>query len=475
MKKKFLIFVYFVLILSISSSVIVESIFAQANSSNIKMSEEGYSQMMLEAFKFIKRNYVEHVDEEALLEGALKGMFNSLNDPYSQYLTRKDLLDISKTTQGNYVGIGISITKKDVSLNSGNSIASYIMVVSLFEDGPAYKAGIKAGDYITAIDGKSTALMTIEKFIELLGGEVGTKVKVSVLRDKDSNLEFEVIRSKVDINTVKHDVINKDVGYIKILSFNPNTNMNFRKAFENLQTQNIKSLILDLRLNAGGYLQDAIKIADDILSEGIIVSTKSRDASVPMHYKASSSYIVPLDMKIVILIDRYSASASEVLVGALKDNHRVYVIGEKSYGKGVIQRILPFYTGGFKITNSKYYTPSGSSIHNVGIKPDLEIEKLEYSEDDLLAYRQIFDKNLVENFLKSKRNKRSITEDEIDSFVDNAIKKHSSHKEIDKDFLGHHLLLQFYHHTDNEMPIYNLRYDKALRAAYEYLLKGTKN
>lgn len=161
-------------------------------------------------------------------------------------------------------------------------------------------------------------------------------------------------------------------------------------------------------------------------------------------------------------------------MGALKDNQRAYVIGEKSYGKGVIQRILPFYTGGFKITNSKYYTPSGHSIHNIGIKPDLEIGEREFSETEVLAYRQIFDKKLVENFLNSRKNKKSITEKEIDAFVDKVIKEHSI-QDIDKDILGHHIFLQFYQDTHSEMPIYNLHYDKPLRAAYEYLVKGTKN
>ncbi|AHH12379.1 Carboxy-terminal processing protease precursor [Borrelia hermsii YBT] len=476
MRKKFLVFAYFVLALSISSSVIVESIFAQSDSSKGKMSASSYGQMMMEAFNFIKRNYVEPVDDEAIFEGALKGMFKALNDPYSQYLTKEDLVEISKTTEGNYVGIGVSIVKKNVPVKSDSSIsdASYVMIVTAFEEGPAYKAGVKSGDYITAIDGKSTTLMTIEQVGDLLRGKAGTKVKISVLRDKDLKLEFELVREKVDIQTVKHDVINRDVGYIKILSFNPNTNLFFKKAFEKLQSQNIKSLILDLRFNTGGYLQDAIEIADDILAEGIIVSTRARDSKVPMEYKASSSHIVPLDMPIVVLIDKHSASASEVLVGALKDNERVYVIGEKSYGKGVIQRILPFYTGGFKITNSKYYTPSGHSIHNIGIKPDLEIGEREFSETEVLAYRQILDKKLVENFLNGRKNKKSITEEEIDAFVDKVIKEHSI-QNIDKDILGHHVFLQFYQDTHSEMPIYNLHYDKPLRAAYEYLVKETKN
>ncbi|AHH10531.1 S41 family peptidase [Borrelia coriaceae] len=474
MKKNFLVFIYFVLALSISSSVIVESIFAQSDSSKGKMSASNYGQMMMEAFNFIKRNYVEPVDDEAIFEGALKGMFNALNDPYSQYLTKEDLLDISKTTEGNYVGIGVLIVKKNDSVKSENPTtdASYVMVMTAYEEGPAYKAGVRSGDYITSIDGKSTALMTIDQVANLLRGAIGTKVKISVLRDKDSNFEFELVREKLDIKTVKHDVINQDVGYIRIISFNPHTNVYFKKAFEKLQSQNIKSLILDLRFNTGGYLQDAIEIADDILAEGLIVSTRARDSKNPLEYRASSSHIVPLDMPIVVLINKQSASASEVLVGALKDNQRVYVIGEKSYGKGIIQRILPFYTGGFKITNSKYYTPSGQSIHNIGIKPDLEIVEREMSEAELLAYKQILDKKLIEDFFNRRKNKKSITEEEIDAFVDKVIKEHPM-MNIDREFLGHYVFLQFYQNTRNEMPIYNLRYDKPLRAAYEYLVKET--
>ncbi|AHH08326.1 S41 family peptidase [Borrelia anserina] len=475
MKKKSLVFVYFVLALMISSAVIVESIFARSDLAKGKMSESDYGQMMMEAFSFIKRTYVETVDDEAIFEGALKGMFKALNDPYSQYLTKEDLLELSKTTEGNYVGIGVAIVKKNLSVKSGNGVSdvSYVMVVTAFEEGPAYKAGVKSGDYIMSVDGKSTSLMTIEQISELLKGKAGTKVKISVLRDKDLKLEFELVREKVDIQTVKHDIINRDVGYIKILSFNPNTNIYFEKAFEKLHSQNIKSLIIDLRFNTGGYMKDAIEIADDILAEGVIVSTKARDSKIPIEYKASSSHIVPLDMPVVVLIDRYSASASEILVGALKDNQRAYVIGEKSYGKGVIQRILPFYTGGFKITNSKYYTPSGQSIHNIGIKPDLEVREREFSEAEIAAYKQIVDKKLIENFLNGRKDKESITEDEIDAFVDKVIKEYPSYN-IDRDILGRYVFLQFYQDTHNEMPIYNLHYDKSLRAACEYLANRIK-
>ncbi|AWG42742.1 peptidase S41 [Candidatus Borreliella tachyglossi] len=473
MKKKFLIFAYSLLAFSISSLVIVESIFAQADSSKARLSASNYGQMMMEAFDFIKRNYVEPVNDEAIFEGALKGMFQALGDPYSQYLTKKDLEEISKTTEGNYVGIGVAIVKKNDSQKTENLEpgASYVMIATSFEEGPAYKAGIRPGDYIVAVDGKSATSMTVEQIVELLRGKVGTKVKVSILRGKDLKLEFELAREKLDIQTIKYDVIKQDVGYIRILSFNPNTNIYFRKALDKLKSQNIKSLILDLRLNTGGFLKDAIEIADDILEKGIIVSTKARDSKAPFEYKASSNHLVPLDMKIVALIDKNSASASEVLVGALKDNKRAYVIGEKSYGKGVIQNVVPFHTGGFKITNSKYYTPSGQSIHNIGIKPDLEIVVQDLSEAEALVYKEIFDKRLVEDFLKGKK---SITESEIDAFMDNLDHEHANYA-IDRDFLGQYVLAKFYQNTNQEVPIYNLHYDKALRAAYEYLLGGAKN
>ncbi|WP_215540351.1 S41 family peptidase [Borreliella bavariensis] len=473
MKNKFLICVYFLLTLSISSLVIVESIFAVDESNNNKLSRSSYEQMMIQAFEFVKENYVEPVNDEVIFEGALKGIFQALGDPYSQYLTKKDLEEISKTTVGDYVGIGISIIKKMHSKDKQDKTKNLdpnsfcVSIVTPFEGGPAYKAGIKSGDCITAVDGKSVSSMEVDQVVDRLKGKEGTKVKVSILRGKDLTLDFELTREKIEIQTIKYDVINPDIGYIRIVSFNPHTSVDFSKALDNLKNRNIKSLILDLRLNTGGYFQAAIKMADDILSKGTIVSTKSRNASKPIDYKASSKQVLSSDIKIVALIDRSSASASEVFVGALKDNKRAYIIGEKSYGKGVIQHVVPFYTGGFKITSSKYYTPSGKSIHKVGIEPDLEIKSPDFSEEEAVIYKEIFDKKLIEGFLKGKK---SITEQEIDFFVENLVKENPKYK-IDKEFLGKYVFFNYYQDNNKELPIYNLHYDKTLKAACEYLSK----
>ncbi|WNY64909.1 S41 family peptidase [Borreliella carolinensis] len=471
MKNKFLICVYFLLTLGISSLVIVESIFAFDESNN-KLSRSNYEQMMIQAFEFVKENYVDPVSDEAIFEGALKGIFQALDDPYSQYLTKKDLEEISKTTVGDYVGIGISIIKKMHSQDKNEAKnldpnSACVSIVTPFEGGPAYKAGIKSGDCITAVDGKSVYSMEVDKVVDLLKGKEGTKVKVSILRGKNLTLDFELTREKIEIQTIKYDVINSDIGYIRIVSFNPHTSVDFRKALDILKNKNIKSLILDLRLNTGGYFQAAIKMADDILSKGIIVSTKSRNSSKPIDYKASSKQVLPANIKIVALIDRSSASASEVFVGALKDNKRAYIIGEKSYGKGLIQHVVPFYTGGFKITSSKYYTPSGKSIHKVGIAPDLEIKSPDFSEEEALIYKEIFDKKLIEGFLKGKK---SITEQEIDVFVENLVKENPKYK-IDKEFLGKYVFFNYYQDNNKELPIYNLHYDKVLKTACEYLSK----
>ncbi|AAU07212.1 MULTISPECIES: S41 family peptidase [Borreliella] len=473
MKNKFLICAYFLLTLSISSLVIVESIFAVDESNNNKLSRSSYEQMMIQAFEFVKENYVEPVNDEVIFEGALKGIFQALGDPYSQYLTKKDLEEISKTTVGDYVGIGISIIKKMHSQDKQDKAKNLdsnsfcVSIVTPFEGGPAYKAGIKSGDCIIAVDGKSVSSMEVDQVVDRLKGKEGTKVKVSILRGKDLTLDFELTREKIEIQTIKYDVINPDIGYIRIVSFNPYTSVDFSKALDNLKNRNIKSLILDLRLNTGGYFQAAIKMADDILSKGTIVSTKSRNSSKPIDYKASSKQVLPSDIKIVALIDRSSASASEVFVGALKDNKRAYIIGEKSYGKGVIQHVVPFYTGGFKITSSKYYTPSGKSIHKVGIEPDLEIKSPDFSEEEAVIYKEIFDKKLIEGFLKGKK---SITEQEIDFFVENLVKENPKYK-IDKEFLGKYVFFNYYQDNNKELPIYNLHYDKVLKAACEYLSK----
>ncbi len=293
MKNKFLICMYFLLTLIISSLVIVESIFA-ADESNNKLSRSSYEQMMIQAFEFVRENYVEPVNDEVIFEGALKGIFQALGDPYSQYLTKKDLEEISKTTVGDYVGIGISIIKKMHSQDKQDKTknldpnSSCVSIVTPFEGGPAYKAGIKSGDCITAVDGKSVSSMEVDQVVDRLKGKEGTKVKVSILRGKDLTLDFELTREKIEIQTIKYDVINQDIGYIRIVSFNPHTSVDFSKALDNLKNRNIKSLILDLRLNTGGYFQAAIKMADDILSKGTIVSTKSRNSSKPIDYKASS-------------------------------------------------------------------------------------------------------------------------------------------------------------------------------------------
>ncbi|WP_210361557.1 S41 family peptidase [Borreliella valaisiana] len=473
MKNKFLICVYFLLTLGISSLVIVESIFAFDESNSNKLSRSNYEQMMIQAFEFVKENYVDPVNDEVIFEGALKGIFQALGDPYSQYLTKKDLEEISKTTVGDYVGIGISIIKKMHSQDKQDKAKDLdtnnvcVAIVTPFEGGPAYKAGIKSGDCIIAVDGKSVSSMEVDQVVDLLKGKEGTKVKVSILRGKNLTLDFELTREKIEIQTIKYDVINSDIGYIRIVSFNPHTSGAFSKALDNLKNRNIKSLILDLRLNTGGYFQAAIKMADNILSKGTIVSTKSRNSSKPVDYKATSKQILPSDIKIVALIDKSSASASEVFVGALKDNKRAYIIGEKSYGKGLIQHVVPFYTGGFKITSSKYYTPSGKSIHKVGIEPDLEIKSPDFSEEEALIYKEIFDKKLIESFLKDKK---SITEQEIDFFVENLVKENPKYK-IDKEFLGKYVFFNYYQDNNKELPIYNLHYDKVLKAACEYLSK----
>ncbi|MCD2373366.1 PDZ domain-containing protein, partial [Borreliella burgdorferi] len=218
MKNKFLICVYFLLTLGISSLVIVESIFAFDESNN-KLSRSNYEQMMIQAFEFVKENYVDPVSDEVIFEGALKGIFQSLGDPYSQYLTKKDLEEISKTTVGDYVGIGISIIKKMHSQDKQDKAKDFdpnsacVSIVTPFEGGPAYKAGIKSGDCITAVDGKSVYSMEVDQVVDLLKGKEGTKVKVSILRGKNLTLDFELTREKIEIQTIKYDVINSDIGY----------------------------------------------------------------------------------------------------------------------------------------------------------------------------------------------------------------------------------------------------------------------
>ena len=317
----------------------------------------------------INQNYVgdKEVDRKSLMQGALKGMIESLGDPHSNYFTKEQLENFQEDIKGKYVGVGMVVQKR---------VNEPLVVVSPIEDGPGYKAGMKPKDKIIAIDGVSTYNLTSEEAVEKLKGKENTKVKVTVVRDgiKDPK-EVEITRAVVELKYVKSKMVDdkNKIGYLRLTQFGENVYPDVAKALEGLQKQGMKALIFDLRSNPGGALDQAIKISSMFLKEGKVVSVKSKDGEEQISNREGKYYG---DFPLVILINGGSASASEIVSGAIKDNKRGILVGEKSFGKGSVQTLVTLPDGdGIKLTIAKYYTPSGVCIHGVGIEPDVTVEE----------------------------------------------------------------------------------------------------
>ena len=315
---------------------------------------------------FIKKNYLKNVDEETLANGELKGMFQSLNDPYSTYMTKDEFEDFTEHTKGIYGGIGVIVTPGDDNL---------ITVVSPIDGTPGEKAGIKTGDKITKVNGKEFNADTMDQAVKVMKGDPGTKVNITIVRkDKEGNnneMDITIVREEIRLQTVNSDIIEGNIGYINITSFDDLTYKDFKKEINGLMDKNIKGIILDLRNNPGGLLDVCVDIADEFLDKGIVVYTQTRDGQ--KEYLRSDND--KIDLPLVVLVNKGSASASEILAGAIKDRGRGTLVGTTTFGKGIVQRIKQLSDGsGFKLTVSQHFTPKGINIHGVGIKPNVEVE-----------------------------------------------------------------------------------------------------
>ena len=317
----------------------------------------------------LNENYVgeKKIDKKILLQGAVKGMLESLDDPHSNYFTKAELESFKEDLKGTYVGVGMVVQKR---------VNEPLTVVSPIEDGPAFKVGVKPKDKIIAIDGEATYKLTSEESVKKLKGEPNTKVKVTVYRESTKETkDIEIERAVVELKYVKHRMLDDKIGYLRLTQFGENVYPDVKKAMEELQKNNMKALVFDLRSNPGGALDQAIKISSMFLKEGRVVSVKSKEGTEQVSNREGKYYG---DFPLVILINGGSASASEIVSGAIKDNKRGILVGEKSFGKGSVQTLIPLPDGdGMKLTIAKYYTPSGISIHGKGIEPDVVVEEKE--------------------------------------------------------------------------------------------------
>lgn len=321
-----------------------------------------------QVLRLIENNYVTEVSPKDLIYGAINGMLNAL-DPYSSLMKPEEFKELEIETKGTFTGIGIEITIKD----------DVITVVAPIEDTPAWRAGIQPGDKILKIDDKPTKGMSLTEAVKLLRGPKGTKVTITIMRDGKDIKEITLVRDVIPIRSVKHKVLEPGYAYLRITNFQEKTHQELVKALEELEKNGLKGLILDLRYNPGGLLSSAIEVADEFLDKGIIVSVRGRAKDSQMNFEAKPN---PPERKhsypIVILINHGTASASEIVTGALKDHKRALVLGQKSFGKGRVQTVIPLDDGyAVKLTTAFYYTPNGTCIDKTGITPDIEIPLLE--------------------------------------------------------------------------------------------------
>ena len=326
--------------------------FAQGTGKNSQ-----YGLIFDEMMRFIKTYYIDEVDEKALFEGAMKGMFEAIGDPHSVFMTEEEMEAASDSAMGQFGGVGLYITKQSGSTEIDEDYKPYVKVVSPIEDTPAYRLGIRAGDYIIKVDGEPTETMTLNEATGMMRGKPGTTVNITFLRDEDIIFSYDIVRENIEVPSVKSDIIDKNIGYMRIIQFAANTPDKVKEALDSFSKKRIKYLVIDLRSNPGGVLEAAIDIADMFLDDGVIVSTKSKIPSWNHVYNANKKVRISKSVPIAILIDRGSASAAEILSAALSDNGRAVLIGETTYGKGSVQQLRSLGKDGFKLTMAKYYTP----------------------------------------------------------------------------------------------------------------------
>ena len=347
-------------------SIIFLSFFylSSANSSEVDI----YKKIDLfgEVLEKINREYIDEINQSESMDSAINGLLQSL-DPYSSYMSPEILEEMQTETSGEFGGLGI-----EVSMEAG-----VVKVISPIDDTPASKAGLKAGDYIVKINDTQVQGKSLSEAVDLMRGPVGSSIELTVRRRGEKKaLTFNITREIIEIQSVKSELLEENIGYIRLTSFNENSSNQIEKQIKKLKkNKNLNSFILDLRNNPGGLLNQAIRISDFFLENGEIVSTKSRKKSDNRKWFARKGDITD-GKTLLVLINYGSASASEIVAGALKDHKRAIVVGENSYGKGSVQSIIPLKNkGAIRLTVAKYYLPSGKSISEVGVRPDIEVNE----------------------------------------------------------------------------------------------------
>lgn len=374
----------------------------------------------VEVFERISKNYVESVEDKKLLDGAISGMLSNL-DPHSAYLPPESFKRMEEHTSGDFGGLGM-----EVSMENG-----LVKIVSPIDDTPAKKAGILSGDLVIKLDDKPVKGKTLLQAIKLMRGKPGSKIKLTILREgAPEPLSLELTRAIIKTNSVRHKLLNNDIGYVRISQFQLRTGSDLLKSIAKLKKENkrpLKGLVLDLRNNPGGVLRAAVQVSEAFLTDGLVVYTKGRNKRSKITFEADSGDVMNAK-PIVVLINEGSASASEIVAGALQDHNRALIAGRTSFGKGSVQTLMPLNNGGaIKLTTARYFTPNGRSIQAKGIEPNVVIDRVKIEKLKQSDFGRIKEKDLEGHLENNKKEKtKSFKDTSVSDLVDKDYELHEA-------------------------------------------------
>jgi carboxyl-terminal processing protease len=411
-------------------------------------------------FRFVRDSYVDadKATPKALYEGALKGLFEALGDPYSEYLTADDMSDVDLTTTGIYGGVGLIITKID---------GVGAEVVSPIDGTPAYRAGVSAGDLIIKIDGAETADLSSDDIVKRLRGAPDTSVQVTIRRGETIVFDVTITRAQIETPTVKHAMMPSSIGYLRISQFTPQTAERIEEAVDAFTAAGYRAMIVDVRQNPGGLLSSVEQVADLFLSSGPIVSTRSEripSENAVFEAKASPSD-VPADIPIAVLVDKGSASASEILAGALKDTGRAKLFGVATYGKGSVQQVRRLGDGGFKLTMARYYTPGNYTIDKVGVAPDVVVEEPALTTGEEASLAKLLQENTIRKWVAANPQPSDAKVGQL------VAELHRQGIALDERALRR-LVREEVNRTNNNPPVFDLEFDTVLQTAVKAIQAG---
>ena len=446
-----------VTVVLVAAFIMVPRVVAQGSQGSSQESDQALA-LFEQVYRFIQSNYVDEVDPDVLIEGALEGMFEALDDPHSAYLDMEEMRRLTDTTSGEFGGVGMYITRPITE----DGPAQYVEVVSPIEDTPAFRAGLRAGDWIKAVEGESTADLTVDEVVSRLRGRPGTTVEITILRGESLEFPVDLERAIIRVPTVKWEMINDTTAFLRVIQFTPYTDDRVSEALEEFASQGYESIIIDLRSNPGGLLSGVVDMAGLFFDGGLIVETRGRVPSENQRFTADSGKVVDDAIEVVVLINDGSASAAEIFAAAIKDRDRGTLIGETTYGKGSVQQVRRIGEAGFRLTMSRYFTPAGTNIDHVGIAPDIVVEEPDLSDAEQEAYARIREEERIIGFVERTTDPN---ETEIRAFLaalrDDGI-------ELSERYVRRLIRIEA-NRVNNRTEIYDLDYDLVLQRALEYL------